>query len=170
MNIFIVADHEPEHPRMMVPSLSQFFEMHLGWGAESEAGQVAKLTGLDFSPYMLFAKEPGQAVWQELEPLVDLTQQFIAALNKEPELHERIRYSAMPQTHAQEQLIRLATEGDKQKMDAFIKEWQHIPDSAFPPDIGYMRKGFLLDDLQQLEKMLAEIKKGGAQKISLIYV
>jgi hypothetical protein len=171
MNIFIIPDHAPEHPHMMAPSLSQFFEMQLGWESESEAEQIGKLIGLDLSPYKKFAKETEvkNAVWQDLSAVIDLTQQFIAKLKADPELYKRIQYSAMPQSHLQEQLLRLTLEGEKEKIKAFVKEWQHTPDSQFPPEIGYVRRGFLLEDLVQLEKMLQELAKDGAQKIQLHY-
>jgi hypothetical protein len=171
MNIFIVPDNEPENPQMMTPSLSQFFEMHLGWESESEAMQIAKLLAIDLSPYMKFAgkDEIKNVVSQELNSVLFLTQQFIGKLKANPKIHERIQYSAMPQSHLQEKLLKLTLEGDKKEIAKFVKEWQHTPDSQFPPDIGYTRRGFLLEDLIGLEKMLRGILKDGAEKIQLHY-
>ncbi len=171
MNIFIVPDHEPENPQMMAPSLSQFFEMHLGWESESEAKQFEKLLGLDLSPLMKFVEQENvkDAVMQDLNSVLWLTQQFIEKLKANPKLYEQIQYSAMPQTHLQEKLLKLTLEGDKNAVAKFVKEWQHTPDSQFPPDIGYARRGFLLEDLIGLEKMLRGMMKDGAEKIQLHY-
>lgn len=172
MNIFLISDHEPENPLMMAPSLSQFFESHLGWESESEVLQIAKLLELDLSPYLKFVQEEDakNAVPQDITALLELTQQFIEKLKADPKLHERMHYSAMPQSHLQEKLLRLTLEGDKPGIAKFVKEWQHIPDSPFPPEIGYVRRGFLLEDLIAFEKMLRGLMKDGAKKVTLIYL
>lgn len=171
MNIFIIADNDIDSPQMMSPSLSQFFEMHLGWESESEVSQIEKLLNIDLSPFMKFVDVANvkDAVWQDLNPVLFLTQQFIEKLKANPKLHERIQYSAMPQSHLQEKLLKLTLEGDKEKIAQFIKEWQHTPDSQFPPEIGYVRRGFLLEDLIELEKLLRGMMKEGTQKIQLHY-
>jgi hypothetical protein len=171
MNIFIVADNDTDSPQMMAPSLSQFFESHLGWESESEANQIAKLLALDLSPFMKFVEKDDlkNAVSQDLNSLLFLTQEFIKKLKANPKIHERIQYSAMPQSHLQEKLLKLTLDGDKKEIAKFVKEWQHTPDSQYPPEIGYVRRGFLLEDLIALEKMLRGMLKDGAEKIQLHY-
>jgi hypothetical protein len=171
MNIFIVADNDQDSPQMMAPSLSQFFESHLGWESESEVMQVGKQLGIDLAPFLNFTEKENieNAQWQDLNAVLYLTQKFIGKLKDDPKLHERIHYSAMPQSHLQEQLLKLTLNGDKKGIAKFVKEWQHIPDSHFPPEIGYVRRGFLLEDLIALEKMLRGMMKDGASRIQLHY-
>lgn len=171
MNIFIVADNDSDNPQMMNPSLSQFFEMQLGWESESEVMQLSKLVALDLSPFMKFVEKENlkDAVWQDLSELLSTLQQLIGKLKANPYVHTQIQYSAAPQTHLQEQLLKLTLEGDKEKIKKMVREWQHQPDSQFPPDIGYIRRGFLLEDLVLLEKMLRGMLKDGAKKIQLHY-
>lgn len=171
MNIFIVADNDQDSPQMMAPSLSQFFESYLGWESESEVMQLGKLTDLDLSPFLKFTKVENikDAVWQELNPLLHLLQQLITKLQADPYVYRQVKYSAMPQSHLREKLLKLALEGDKKEIAKFVKEWQHIPDSQYPPDPGYIRKGFLLEDVTQLEKLLREMMQEGAKKIQLRY-
>ncbi len=156
---------------MMAPGLSQFFESHLGWESESEANQIGKLLSIDLTPFMKFAEKDDlkNAVWQDLNSMLYLTQQLIEKLKADPKLYERVQYSAMPQSHLQEKLLKLTLEGDKKEIAKFVKQWQHVPDSQFPPDIGYLRRGFLLEDLKGLEKMLRGMLKDGAEKIQLHY-
>lgn len=171
MNIFIIANNDTDSPQMMAPSLSQFFEMHLGWASESEAKQIEKLLSFDLSPFMTFVEKENidDAVWQDMNGLLHTLQQLISKLKANPYVHTQIQYSAAPQTHLQEQLLKLTLEGDKEKIKQMVKEWQHTPDSKYPPEIGYVRRGFLLEDLIGLEKMLRGMMKEGAEKIQLHY-
>lgn len=156
---------------MMTPSLSQFFEMQLGWESESEVMQLSKLTSLDLSAFLSFKEKEkiNEAVWLDLNNLLYTLQQLISRLKANPYVHTQIKYSAAPQSHLQEQLLKLTLEGDKEKVKQMVKEWQHTPDSQYPPDIGYVRRGFLLEDLVGLEKMLRGMMKDGAEKIQLHY-
>ncbi len=171
MNIFIIADNDQDSPQMMTPSLSQFFEMHLGWESDSEVMQLSKLMALDLSAFMNFVEKEKikEAVWQDISGMLHTLQQLIERLKANPYVYKQIQYSAAPQSHLQEQLLKLTLEGDKEKVKQMVKAWQHTPDSQFPPEIGYIRRGFLLEDLVALEKMLRGMMKEGAEKIQLHY-
>lgn len=170
VNYFLYSDSSSS-PIMVPPGLSQFFEMYQGFESESEFSQVEKILGLDLSMFQQWNAPDGKDVkLHDLDAMLFLTQQLIKKVRDTKDLHERVEYSAMPQPHLQEKLIKLALEGDKKKIEAFIKEWQHTPDSAFPPDTGYIRKGFLLQDLEQFEKMLMEMKLDGAKKVNITYM
>jgi hypothetical protein len=164
------TDRGKSNPVMMAPSLSQFFEMYIGFGLDSEVAQVGKLLAVDLSPFLEFSPPDSKEItWHELKALQQLVQEFITKIRATPDLYKRIQYSAMPQSHLQEKLLRLTLEGDKPGIAKFVKEWQHIPDSKFPPEIGYVRKGFLLEDLIAFEKTLLELMGDGVKKVQLQY-
>lgn len=170
MNYFIYDDDNTT-PHMVPPGLSQFFEQFQGFESESEVAQVEKILGLDLSLFQQW-NEPGakDVKWHKLDDVMHLTQQLIKKVQATPDLHERVEFSAMPQPHLQEKLIKLAMEGDKQKIEAFVKEWQHTPDSAFPPDTGYIRKGFFMQDLLAFQEILFSIKQSKGKKINFTYM
>jgi hypothetical protein len=150
--------------------LSQFFEQYQGFSEESEVAQVSKILGIDLSAFQKYNEpETVPVVWLNLNELIKITGDFARRIRETPGLFAQMKYGGFPGTLLRIELMKAALVNDKAKMEKIVKSFQSTPDSSYPPDTGYIKRGDLLEDVLELEKMLKRIKSEGGREIKLIY-
>ncbi|HTF03973.1 MAG TPA: hypothetical protein VK826_08105 [Bacteroidia bacterium] len=171
MNYYIYSDAGTVDGLPFPHLLSQFFEQYQGFSEESEVAQVSKILGIDLSPFQKYNEpETAPVVWLNVNELIKLTADFSKRIRGTPDLFSRMKYGGFPGTLLRIELMKAALVNDKTKMEQIVKSFQATPDSSYPPDTGYIKRGDLLEDVAELEKMLKRIKSEGGREIKLVYV
>lgn len=170
MNLDIYSDSGSPDAFAFPAGLSQFFEQYQGFGEESEVAQVSDILDIDLSVFQKYnLPESRNIQWLNLNEIISIIENFIAKLKTIPDLYSCMQYGGVTQNALRFELMKAAMENNKAKLDGIVKKWQHTPDSAFPPDFGYIKRGDLKNDLLVLKNILYNIKSSGAKEIRFVY-
>lgn len=169
MNFYLYSDVDPGEGTVFPPGLSQFYEQYKGFGNESEVAQVSELLKIDLTPFQKYNVAAEEVIWHDIDALIALNQLLRQKVQATPDLYARMKYCGPTESALRAELMKAAISGDKKKMEEIVKRFQNTPDSAYPPDVEFIKRGFLLRDILELDKILLAIKKKGGTRINIVY-
>lgn len=169
MNFYIYSDADPGKGIIFPTRLSQFYEQYHGFGEESEYAQVSKLLDIDLSPFQKYNEADEEVIWQDLDLLLQLNRELRDRIAANSDLHSRMKYGGITDTALKMELLQANMAGDKKKMEEIVKRFQHTADSAYPPDVEFIRRGYFFSEVVELDKILNDIKLKGGKRINIVY-
>lgn len=170
MNYYIFSDIKSENNIAFPEKLSQFFEHYYAFGEESEVAQISELLDVDLAIFQKYNNPADKdVIWLDINDLVETTHKLIDRLRSRSGYFRQIRFGGIPGDVFRNEFLKATADKDQVKINELVRRWQNTPDSAFPPDTGYLSSNLIMMDLLRLDKILLQIKESGGKKINLVY-
>jgi hypothetical protein len=168
MNFYLYSDADPAHGIIFPTRLSQFYEQYRGFGEQSEYAQVSELLDINLTSFQKYNEPDEEVIWQDVDVLLQVNRELRDKIVANPDLYSRMTYGGITDIALKAELLRAAIANDKKKMDQIIRKFKDTPDSAYPPDVEFIKRYFF-SEVIELDKILHEIKAKGAKKINIVY-
>lgn len=152
--------------------LSNFLEQLPMTDYNSEVRQVSQILTINLDLFQLldngYPETATQDYWQDIDPLIALVESFLAKIAVNKQYYEEVRY-AKSTGALNDQLHELLHNNNEAFMKGLLDQLYSNADTSFPPDHGYLRNGIIVQDLNELLRLLNCYKKAGATKVELNY-
>ena len=170
MNLFIFPDKKGLLEEKIPERLSQFFEQYRGFGQESEVAQLQEILGIDLSVYQRWTLDNSKYPdWILLDEIHTATRILAEELNEKPEAVRSVQHNGIPHADFKTEFLRAQMKKDSKRIGELIKRWQSTPDSAFPPDTGYIRSPDFVQEITGLLKIFTYLTDMHCEKVRLLY-
>lgn len=172
MDYSIVADKDNSCDDFFPEGLSNFLEQLPSSEYNSEVRQVSQILNINLDAFLIYDDGSGdseeQNYWQDIDAFITFVESFIDKIAENKEYFKEVRYTKNVDS-LNDQLHEVLHKKDEDLMKNLLDQLYANPDLSLPPDRGYLSDYRIVEDLNDLKRILDCYKSSGAAKIKLLY-
>lgn len=168
MNYYIFANVDNDCKGAFPAELSFFFEQIGGFGDKSLVSQVETILDIDLSAFQNIDASEGEesdaSYWQNIDAFEAVIDNLLDNIKSNPEYHKEVKFHPLNPVYGySSDSTRMA------EIKAAQQAYEDHPMYGYPNEGGYLTKGRIILDLENLKALLKCYRENGATKIKLDY-